>query len=958
MKKLFIILFCLCILLSALPTFAASEAAQQVYSVENFDGEIIIPVTETEGTWKESTAVPNYNGGAHIWSNTKGDTLIYKIKGIMKGNYEVYNWVLPHKYNSEKMNFVISHNGKTSEASVYQKLSDEETVDPGWVSMGVFDFAGDSKEKITHVCTGGNSRATAIKLVPTKMGVDANESEPPKSETPDVQSQTISIDVEPSGECYYNGSWRYSTSALGPMTKAAPSIQIAAGDVEASVTYKPLINAFGDVRISVYMLYWKENQVEDVAYEVYHNGKKDVFHLNPASYAESQWVTLGTFDFAGNPEDEYVKLVTQPTANSKANTRASTVMFEVVNDATDGVWQTVYVTPVNDGGAASNKKKLAPLDKFDDMKDHWARYDVEYMANEKLISGVSDNLFAPDTQITRAEYVTILVRAMNYETVYSDSYNDVAADSWYANYVATAKVNGLLNGLPTDDGFKPEQQITREEMALFTYNAIKQLGKNTEWLSDLSDDYAKFTDTGYVSEWAEEALRYLIQTGIINGTSDTTISPKNNATRAQGAVILKRFMQMFVWVGPPSDKEWVLTFNDEFNGTQLDWGIWRSQAQGKGSILSSRWPENAIIKDGSLYLENRKETRDDKDWTSGSVWIRPQVFCQRYGYFEARYKISAAYGVNNSFWMSSGITTDSVTSVQRFELDINEGHYPNVVNTNYHSMNTGERVQHSEKYISEYDLSADYHTYAMEWNEKEMIYYFDGEVIARKVNLNAHTKSAPYFSSAVLNWAGQVTDAIDRTAQVVDYVRIWQYPDLAEDVVYTSINPRIENVGPSDDGPKVTTPSVKEAEKVTVAEQEIDTNTYDGEIIIPGTYEGNWKSSKAAPNYNGDVHYWTNVSGDVSEYSLADVPSGKYKIYMWRIPHKNNIDQMDMVLTQDGKNIFAGSLALKLAEDETAEAGWVLLGEHTLTGDKNATVNYTCNGTNCRVTALKLVPVE
>ena len=160
-------------------------------------------------------------------------------------------------------------------------------------------------------------------------------------------------------------------------------------------------------------------------------------------------------------------------------------MFEVINDATGGVWQTVYVTPVNDGGASSNQKKLASLDKFDDMKEHWAQYDVEYMANEKLISGVSDNLFDPEAQIIRAEYVTILVRAMNYETFYGESYSDFAADSWYANYVATAKANGLLNGLPTDDGFKPEQPVTREEMALFTYNAINQLGNIDSLLTRL-----------------------------------------------------------------------------------------------------------------------------------------------------------------------------------------------------------------------------------------------------------------------------------------------------------------------------------------------------------------------------------------------------------------------------------------------------------------------------------------
>ena len=122
MKKIVSVLLMCCMLLPALPVFAASEAAQQTYSTETFEGEIIIPVTETTGTWKKSDAIPNYDGGGHIWSNTKGDTLLYKIEGISPGNYEVYNWLLPHKNNAKSIDFVITHNGKTSEAFVFQNL--------------------------------------------------------------------------------------------------------------------------------------------------------------------------------------------------------------------------------------------------------------------------------------------------------------------------------------------------------------------------------------------------------------------------------------------------------------------------------------------------------------------------------------------------------------------------------------------------------------------------------------------------------------------------------------------------------------------------------------------------------------------------------------------------------------------------------------------------------------------
>ena len=67
---------------------------------------------------------------------------------------------------------------------------------------------------------------------------------------------------------------------------------------------------------------------------------------------------------------------------------------------------------------------------------------------------------------------------------------------------------------------------------------------------------------------------------------------------------------------------------------------------------------------------------------------------------------------------------------------------------------------------------------------------------------------------------------------------------------------------------------------------------------------------------------------------------------------------MDMLLTQNGEDKYLGSMALILGADEQADNGWVLLGECELTGDKNASVNYTCTGTNCRATAIKLVPVK
>jgi len=126
---------------------------------------------------------------------------------------------------------------------------------------------------------------------------------------------------------------------------------------------------------------------------------------------------------------------------------------------------------------------------------------------------------------------------------------------------------------------------------------------------------------------------------------------------------------------------WQLVWNDEFEYTdkELD-KKWVSQNGPNGHILSSRWRENAVVSDGSLKLVNKKEKRGGQEWTSGNIWSKEQF---QYGYFECRYKYAAAPATNNSFWlMTQGITP---TEGKKFEIDINEGHYPNEVNTNVHN---------------------------------------------------------------------------------------------------------------------------------------------------------------------------------------------------------------------------------------------------------------------------------
>ena len=978
MRKLVAMLLTFVMIISVLPVYA-SKTAEQEFSTEKIKGEVIIPFAdaETDGEYKPSTVVKGYDGGAHYWGSK---AVTYKLEDIKKGRYELFFWVCPHPVCKDKLEFEILHAGETAKAVVYQSTDEGETVEPGWVSLGVYEFSGDGTECVKMADAGSTTRQSALKYAPTKKDVTVAEPEPEPEvkeedisgegvpvigeKKPDPTSKLKDIEVLPAGKCSWEGDWKFSSAVSGPMVEYPQSMWIAGVGEEATVTYNPRIEAVGDVNVFVYLLWWHENQNPQVKYEVHHNGKVDTVMLDPTTLTESSWVYLGTFDFAGDIENEFVKLVCQKDTNAKGNTRASTIMFEIVNTE-GGIWQTKYVTPYISVETLKDSGELAALNKFADVKDHWAYYDVEYMANEGLISGVSENAFNPDAQITRAEYLTILDRAMGYEEVKEDFFPDVTSDAWYYGYVGAAKKNGLIEGLPTDDGFKPTQPITREEMALFTYNAIKATERNDEWVATLPDDFAKFTDASEVSDWAKEAMQYLIQTGIIKGMTETTAAPKGNATRAQGAVILKRFMSSFVWAGPPTDQEWVLTFNDEFNGTEMDWSVWRSDSSSPGHIQSSRWPENVEVHDGAVHLVIRHEEKGGKEWTAGSVWVRPEVFAQKYGYWEARYKIVASSGINNSFWTYSSHTHNihrETGTGKHFELDINEGHYPNTVNMTYHSnAETGKNKSYSSTYVSPYDLSEDYHTYALEWTPEELRFYHDGVLRSTQKNWNADQLQYPYLSSAVLNWAGKATDKTDGTAQIVDYVRIWQKKENIDDPTMNFKGEPMVGVGPAEQKPGSGAPNATPpASAADTVEFKTTTETFPGEVVVKyedAVKEGEWKSSSVVKGYDDKVHYWAGTSGSIT-YNAEGLKKGKYDVYYWLCPYGSSTAELvNLEINANGESKVVASRQL-LNEGETVEAGWVKLGTFDFKADGSEYVKAFPDTGTFRTSAVKFVPVK
>ncbi|CAH1221529.1 hypothetical protein PAECIP111891_05219 [Paenibacillus allorhizoplanae] len=100
---------------------------------------------------------------------------------------------------------------------------------------------------------------------------------------------------------------------------------------------------------------------------------------------------------------------------------------------------------------------------FADLSGHWAKEDVEMLANKLIVNSWSNNQFAPDRQITRAEFAALLVRSLGLQDDKDNAYTDVTDQDWYAGAVGAAQKAGLVTGFE-DDSFKSNANITREQM--------------------------------------------------------------------------------------------------------------------------------------------------------------------------------------------------------------------------------------------------------------------------------------------------------------------------------------------------------------------------------------------------------------------------------------------------------------------------------------------------------------
>lgn len=179
---------------------------------------------------------------------------------------------------------------------------------------------------------------------------------------------------------------------------------------------------------------------------------------------------------------------------------------------------------------------------FTDVADTaWYADAVQYVYENGLMTGVSESEFAPDGTATRGQIVTILWRLAGSPVVnYAMRYADMDEGAWYGEAVRWAASTGVVTGY-SESSFGPNDAITREQLAAILYRYVKTQGQGFTgmWYFPL-----RYDDAASISSWADEAMHWCVMKGLLNGTSETALSPRATATRAQLATILQRFCEL------------------------------------------------------------------------------------------------------------------------------------------------------------------------------------------------------------------------------------------------------------------------------------------------------------------------------------------------------------------------------------------------------------------------------
>jgi hypothetical protein len=206
-----------------------------------------------------------------------------------------------------------------------------------------------------------------------------------------------------------------------------------------------------------------------------------------------------------------------------------------------------YTATTNTGAVKTGTITMAVKSKtastlFNDVTEgntgSWSANAVDYCATWDLVSGTGTYSFSPAATMNRAMLVSILYSAAGKPAVSGGTkFKDVKSSDYFYNAVIWASANGIVSGMSATS-FAPASPVTREQIAVFLYKYAVYSGSGVAATTNLSG----YTDSGKISSYAVTAMKWAVASGIISGTSATTLGPRNTTTRAQVVVMLHSYL--------------------------------------------------------------------------------------------------------------------------------------------------------------------------------------------------------------------------------------------------------------------------------------------------------------------------------------------------------------------------------------------------------------------------------
>lgn len=210
------------------------------------------------------------------------------------------------------------------------------------------------------------------------------------------------------------------------------------------------------------------------------------------------------------------------------------------NMATEqGLYALVSADRFAKGESSLYRMNSKPRVTFADIAGHKNQDAIELLAGKGIINGMNKDSFAPNQTMTRAQFCTIIVKALDLTPITNTRFTDVPAKEWYAGYVGTASDKGIVNGVG-DNKFNPNGTITRQEAATMVVRAAKVLGIDTS-VEDADEILLLFSDGKQVASWAKEATAFCYAEEIL--AQESRIQPSKAILRCEIAQMLYNMLK-------------------------------------------------------------------------------------------------------------------------------------------------------------------------------------------------------------------------------------------------------------------------------------------------------------------------------------------------------------------------------------------------------------------------------